>query len=131
MITGRSVSHVKQPIGKHYSKLTVEGYYNDLTRKVLRGKGSLLPSEKVETGEVLTLPTEVFQYGLGAYDLYLTSKKAKYLEIFKECSYWAINNLVDNGSWNNFYFIYPNNPYSSMTQGEGASLLFRAWCFSR
>lgn len=34
MLTGRSISHVNQGMGKIYSKDDIRGYYNNLTEKV-------------------------------------------------------------------------------------------------
>ena len=36
MLTGNSISHVKQGAGSCYSKTEVAGYYNDLTEKVTK-----------------------------------------------------------------------------------------------
>ena len=127
MLTGNSIAHVHQGVGKRYSKTQVEGYYNDLTLKVIKGNGELLPVEKIEDGREVLVPTEIFQYGLAAYDLYLENKSDKYLAMFNACVEWACSNQEKSGAWNNFFFVYPDNPYSSMTQGEGASLLVRAY----
>jgi hypothetical protein len=130
MLTGNSIAHVHQGIGKCYSKIDVLGYYNDLTLKVLRGDGELLPVERVEDGRSLLVATEIFQYGLAAYDLFLEEKEQKYFEMFEACVGWACKNQEQSGAWNNFYYVYPDNPYSSMTQGEGVSLLIRAYVVS-
>lgn len=131
MLTGRSILHVNQGAGKIYSTLDVEGYYNDLTEKVTKDKinyrGVKIPLFKIENGSEVIIPIEVFQYGLGAYDLYLLEKKELFLEKFKLCVDWAFQNQEDNGAWSNFFFEQPEAPYSSMAQGEGASLLIRAF----
>lgn len=130
MLTGKSILHVNQGIGKIYSKTQIRGYYNDLTEKVLKG-GELykmeVPKVKTEQGREIIFPVAVFQYGLGAYDLYLLENKELYLNKFKCMADWALNNQKKNGAWDNFFFIYPDNPYSAMAQGEGASLLIRAY----
>ena len=82
---------------------------------------------KTGTGETVLFPTAIFQYGLGAYDLYLLTNKNTFLNIFKLCVDWAYQNQTKNGSWDNFSFKQPEAPYSAMTQGEGASLLIRAY----
>lgn len=128
MLSGSSLDHVNQPVGKAYSIREVKGYYNDLTLKVLRGNGDLIPTSKVEDGRTLYVATEVFQYGLAAYDLYLKEKDIKYKNMFEACVNWACENQEETGAWNNFHYIFPTNPYSSMTQGEGSSLLVRAYC---
>ncbi len=130
MFCGKSILHVDQGVGKVYSLTEIKGYYNDLTNKVLkdREKDELkIPTFEAPNGETVLFPITIFQYGLGAYDLYLLEKKELYFEKFKQCAEWALNNQQANGAWNAFFFIYPDAPYSSMAQGEGASLLLRAF----
>lgn len=130
MLTGKSILHVNQGIGKIYSKNEIKGYYNDLTEKVTKGDNLSeleIPKLKIENGEEIIFPIAVFQYGLGAYDLYLLENKEVYLNKFKLMADWALKNQEKNGAWNNFFYIYPDNPYSAMAQGEGASLLIRAY----
>lgn len=135
MLTGKSVLHVKQSLGKVISVSEIKGYYNDMTEKVLRqpeliGNESL-PKVTSEKGEVIIFPVAIFQYGLGAYDLYLMTGDEKYKYKFAQCVDWAYSNQEPNGAWNNFFFYYPDHPYGSMAQAEGASLLIRAnKCFS-
>lgn len=131
MLTGRSILHVDQSIGKYFSVNEVKGYYNDLTEKVIREPQLLdsvdLPKVKTEKGEFIEFPTAIFQYGLGAYDLFIKSGDHRYLEKMRQCAEWAIQNQASNGAWNNFFYIYPNHPYCAMAQGEGASLLVRSY----
>ncbi len=126
MITGKSISHVNQGIGKIYNKNKVLGYYNDLTEKVTRRNLGIdeLPKQKMPDNTENFFSIEIFQYGLGAYDLYLLTKEKEYLKRFKNCVNWAINNQDENGGWKTFEC---KNPYSSMAQGEGISLLVRAY----
>ncbi len=131
MLTGQSIMHVEQSIGRKFSVKDVEGYYNDLTKKVTEDKSILysdeLPKNVIENGKEVLFPTQIFQYGLGAYDLYLLYQEDIYLKKFKKCLEWAYDNQNKDGSWNNFYFIYPDAPYSAMSQGEGVSLLIRGF----
>lgn len=131
MINGNSLMHVEQGIGKVFSINDIEGYYNDLTKKVTEDKNILysreLPLNIIENGEKVLFPIQIFQYGLGSYDLYLISKEKIYLEKFKLCLEWALENQEKNGAWNTFYFVYPEAPYSAMSQGEGVSLLLRGF----
>ena len=76
-------------------------------------------------GSHVQMPTMIFQYGLGAYDLWLIEKKKEHLNKAITCADWAVENQQDNGAWSNFFYIYPDAPYSAMPQGEGASLLLR------
>ena len=117
---------MNQGLGRCFSTTDIRGYYNDLTEKVTRLPELLnnneLPCVEDERGEQI-----LFQYGLGAYDLYLLEQDEQYLKKFFQCVDWAIQNQESSGAWNNFFFIYPQAPYGAMCQGEGASLLIRAY----
>lgn len=131
MLTGRSILHVNQGVGKIYSTADIKGYYNDLTEKVTRDKKNYnevrIPYLRIEDGSNVLFPTAIFQYGLGSYDLYLLKKEELFLDKFKICADWAVENQQKDGSWSNFFFVQPDAPYSSMAQGEGVSLLVRAY----
>ena len=128
MILGNSVYHVNQKEGTVYSKTEIKGYYNDLTEKVSRfGRNDNgVPSTIVDSGKEVYFSIAIFQYGLGAYDLYLKSGDKDMLEKAISCANWAIDNQQEDGSWQTFIFENPEHPYSSMAQGEGISLLLRA-----
>ena len=130
MLTENSILHVEQDVGKAYALDRIRGYYNDLTGKVIKDKDIIeikIPLFQTPHNDRVEFPITIFQYGLGAYDLYILEKKDIYLEKFKVCVKWALENQKEDGSWNAFYFIYPDAPYSCMAQGEGASLLIRAY----
>lgn len=130
MLAGKSISHVNQDIGKYFSKQEVKGYYNNLTEKVTMIPEILeddrLPIARTETEDIL-FPVAIFQYGLGAYDLFLATKEEKYLNKFLQCANWALEKQDSHGRWNNFFYCYPDAPYGAMAQGEGASILIRAY----
>lgn len=130
MLFGNSILHVKQKEGKFYSRESIKGYYNDMTEKVLKGKKLQIgefPLVVTENGENILFPTAIFQYGLGAFDLYIELGNLFYYDLFISMADWAVDHKNQNGAWDNFSFIYPKNPYSAMAQGEGASLLLRAY----
>jgi D-glucuronyl C5-epimerase C-terminus. len=130
MITGKSILHVNQGVGQSYVKDGIAGYYNDLTEKVLKDPHMNrvdIPQVFTEKGEKIIFSIAVFQYGLGSYDLHLQTKEKLYFNKFRLMAEWAVDNQDETGAWNTFSFIYPNNPYSAMAQGEGASLLIRAY----
>ena len=133
MLTGKSVWHVNQDIGKCFSVDSIKGYYNNLTEKVTKipeliaRKG--LPMLNVK-GEEVEMPVAIFQYGLGAFDLLLQGGEEQYEKKFKEAVDWAMNNIDEQGRWNNFSYVYPEHPYGAMAQGEGASLLIRAFQYT-
>lgn len=127
MMTGKSISHVNQGVGTCYSKTEIAGYYNDLTEKVTKDDPNIfVPKYHVDTGEEIYFSIGVFQYGLAAYDLLLTTNN----EIFKNkliaCANWAVENQQEDGGWVTFAYAKPDAPYSSMAQGEGISMLIRA-----
>lgn len=134
MLTGKSAWHVNQGIGQSFAKDSIKGYYNNLTEKVtimpLLLDDSSLPVLLLEDGRTVEMPVAIFQYGLGAYDLFLETKENKYLRKFNQTVEWAMAHLDDNGRWSNFFYVYPDNPYGAMAQGEGASLLLRAYVSS-
>lgn len=133
MLTNRSIMHVNQDLGKIISnnQTKVTGYYNNLTEKVILQPNLLhtdsLPVYKTRQGEYVVFPVDVFQYGLGAYDLFLMTSKDVYKKKFIQCIEWAYMNQEESGGWNTFFFIYPEAPYGAMAQGEGASLLIRGY----
>lgn len=128
MLTGNSIYHVDQGIGK---AISLGGYYNDMTQKVIMGDSNVdesgIPFLVHKDGTHIHMPTMVFQYGLGAYDLWLLEKNRENLDRSIRCADWALEHQQDDGAWNNFYYIIPNHPYSAMPQGEAASLLLRVW----
>lgn len=129
MLRGKSVYHVLQDEGKIYDRNKLKGYYNNLTDKVIRFgvEGEEIPKTRVDSGEELYFPIAIFQYALGAYDLYLLNSDENMLKKAVACADWAIANQQENGGWITFSFESPNSPYSSMAQGEGISLLLRVY----
>ncbi len=128
MVTGNSILHVNQGIGQVYSKTNISGYYNDLTEKIIKSDVEEfgLPLTEMPDGKKISFPIAIFQYGLGAYDLYILTEKKEYLNRFMTAVEWTYSKQLDNGGWKTFF--ENSNPFSSMAQGEGASLLIRAYC---
>jgi hypothetical protein len=131
MVQGKSIQHVNQNMGKCFIPGEIRGYFNNLTEKVTKEpeliRKQLLPITAIDKEKYIQFPVAIFQYGLGAYDLFIMTKEEKYLNQFRLCIDWAINNQNENGSWNNFINTYPDNPFGAMCQGEGASLLVRGF----
>lgn len=127
MLAGKSISHVNQGEGTCYSKSVVTGYYNNLTEKVTQDNPDILvPKYHVDTGEEIYFSIGIFQYGLAAYDLYLKSGVDRYKKKLLACADWAVDNQQEDGGWVTFAYKNPKQPYSSMAQGEGISMLIRA-----
>ena len=82
MLLGKSISHVNQGPGRFYSKNEIAGYYNDLTEKVLKRTDVVndVPFSMVDSGAKVYFSIEIFQYGLGAYVLYLQEASDAYLQ---------------------------------------------------
>lgn len=135
MLTGKSIWHVNQSIGEFFSVNEVRGYYNNLTEKVIKMPDILdnneLPLLELESGEKVFFPVAIFQYGLGAYDLFLQTQDERYERKFMQCVDWTIAHQDAQGRWNNFSHYNPNAPYGAMAQGEGASLLIRAYTYTK
>ena len=130
MLMGKSVFHMRQCEGKYYKKDMIQGYYSDLRHKVA---GAMLIDEKgvpyneTNRGNTVYFAITIFQYGLGAYDLYLETKEEQYKQKFFDAVEWAVKNQLEDGAWNAFGWSTPEAPFSSMAQSEGASLLCRAY----
>lgn len=133
MMTGKSLLHVEQGLGKSFVPGEIKGYYNDLTNKVILDPKTLenkeLPKMQNERGEYIVFATTIFQYGLGCYDLMLQTNEDKYVNQFKKCVDWAFENQDEKGGWNISAFAGSKSPYGAMAQGEGASLLIRAYIY--
>lgn len=129
MLLGNSSYHVNQSEGLIYSKSEVAGYYNNLTEKVTRFglNGNEIPKTVVDSGEELYFSIAIFQYGLAAYDLFLLNNESEMLGKTIACADWAVKNQQEDGSWVTFLYENKEHPYSSMAQGEGISLLLRAY----
>ena len=134
MISGKSIYHVNQNMGEFFIPGKVHGYFNNMTEKVTKAPQFItneeLPYLITEKNEKVIFPVGVFQYGLGAWDLYLKTNDSSYIHKFIEIADWSVQNQKDDGAWNNFFYYYPDNPYGAMCQGEGVSLLIRAFQFS-
>lgn len=132
MLLGKNVLAVQQGIGKKYSKTNINGYYNDLTNKVLFTTNldeNGIPVNLSYNGKKVYFPTAIVQYGLGAYDLYLLTSDKSYYDKFINITNWLLNDQERNGGWDAFERIGQTdcNKYSAMTQGECASILIRAY----
>ena len=133
MLSHKSILHVKQGKGEFFSAENQFGYYNDLRDKVrytVNRDGEGIPFNIAAHGNEkknIYFPVAVFQYGLGAYDLYLETREPRYHTAMIKMADWAVAYQQEEGAWDTFGSLRYVNPYSSMAQGEGASLLARAY----
>lgn len=132
MLSGNSYFHVKQDIGKCYSKYEIKGYYNDLTNKVSE-KANLdengIPINVTISNLKTYFPITIFQYALGLYDLYILEKDDESLKKFINVANWAVINQKENGMWDCMGMLNDkaHETQSSMCQSEGVSVLLRAY----
>lgn len=135
MLTGKSVWHVNQDIGKCFAKDEIRGYYNNMIEKVTKMPNLLdsdeMPKLNLAEGNFTYFPVAIFQYGLGCYDLWLQTKDERYMRKFMQCVEWTMAHQDEKGRWNNFAHYCPETPYGSMAQGEAASLMIRAYVHTK
>ncbi|WP_352405038.1 D-glucuronyl C5-epimerase family protein [Sporanaerobacter acetigenes] len=136
MLTGKSVFHVKQGVGKYYSLNDIKGYYNDLTNKVCGD--TMLDDNGIPINITISniktyFPITIFQYGLGLYDLYLETSKENYIESFMCIVEWAMEHIETNGMWKCMECVHDtaHDTQSAMCQSEGASVLLRAYVYTK
>lgn len=133
MLKHKDVLHVEQGEGKFYSVDEIKGYYNDLRGKIIYTKtidNNGIPYNIAAYGErkkKIHFPITIFQYGLGAYDIYLEKGEEQYRDMMLRMADWGIQHQHENGSWDSFGSLCYKNHYSAMAQGEGTSLLLRAF----
>lgn len=133
MLKHDDVLHTDQGEGQFYSVDEIRGYYNDLRGKVVHTvtiDKNGIPYNIAAYGEKkknVHFPITIFQYGLGAYDTYLEKREEKYRDMMLKMADWAVQHQQAHGSWDAFGILHYENHYSSMAQGEGASLLARAY----
>lgn len=113
-------------------------YFIDLSRKYLRGP--ILDRDGVPLCEGYYHPVYISQYALGAFDYYLTTGNKEAKKAFLTCAAWLRDNLVKHNGF--FYWeytfendfpggLYKNPWFSAMAQGQGVSVLLRAFCETR
>ena len=131
MLTGQSIYHVNQSIGEYFQKDKICGYYNNMMEKVQKAPQYVdnedMPSLDLGNGKQFFFPVGIFQLAFGLLDLYYKFHEEKYKAKFRQCADWALAHQMETGAWDNFSYYYSNNPYGAMAQGEGASLLIRAY----
>lgn len=132
MVLGRSYYHVPQNIGKAFIPGRLEGYFNDLTAKSrwcgpVDDKG--IPVNVTEDGRKVYFATTIAQKALGHWDMWVITKNPSEREHFLKLCNWLIENQDKQGGWPLWPQLGLNlpSPYSAMTQGEGISVLVRAW----
>lgn len=130
--TGRSYWHQSQALGRSFEPEKLRGYFNDLTGKTSWGghvDEAGIPLTVSIDGSLFAFPTAIFQKALGHWDQWLDGGSELDWEQFLLAARWAVENQDASGGW----AVWPllgieyRSDYSAMTQGEGVSLLARAF----
>ncbi len=132
MTAGKSYWHVPQLEGSQFVPGVIAGYFNDLRGKAA-WTGPVDPSGVPlvhVNGALQYLSTTSFQKGLGHWDLWLQSKRSDIAQFsaFEQIAQWALRTRDERAGWR-----VPSGDassislYSAMSQGEGISLLCRAY----
>ncbi|WP_270848409.1 D-glucuronyl C5-epimerase family protein [Candidatus Collinsella stercoripullorum] len=133
ILAGGTEVAVEQGPGRCCRSGELAGYWNDLTGKV--SPNTLLddcgvPLSVIAGGRKVNFPIAVFQYALGRYDLSLIepNNAEEHLDALRACADWALASQRADGSWDAFGPIGSSKyTVSSMAQGEGCSMLLRAY----
>ncbi len=138
ILAGKSYWHLPQGLGMHYVPGELRGYFNDLSRKT-QYPGPIddhsIPLVVLSNGDKVYFPTTIFHKGLGHWDLWLASDRQDeaHWDGFIKAAQWAVENQDDRGGWAIWSQLDSQcySPYSAMTQGEGISLLVRAYSITK
>ena len=133
MVSGHSYWHQEQAIGRQFRPGELQGYFNDLTAKAA-WSGETDPSGIPLcrcSGRSVYWPVTIAQKGLAHWDLWLESGRVaqEHRKGFFDVAGWLIKSQDARGGW--AYPVpvdsTPLSSYSCMSQGEGASVLVRAF----
>ena len=133
ILAGKTEVAVRQGPGRCYVRGKIAGYYNDLTGKVSPNTlldDSGIPLSIISGGAKVHFPIAIFQYALGCYDISLLSPEdaPSHRSSFQACARWALESQREDGSWDAFGPLGSRSyTVSSMAQGEGCSVLLRAY----
>jgi hypothetical protein len=111
----------------------LHGYFNDLTAKAAwHGETDIQGNPISVVGGVKCYwPTTVLQKGLAHWDLWLESGRSaeEHLQGFQAAAQWACDSQDTIGGWRHPVALHPlaQSKYSCISQGQGASILARAF----
>jgi len=136
MLLGRSYYHLPQGLGRVFEPGRLRGYFNDLTGKALwpgptDDKG--IPVNLTEDGRRVYFATTIAQKALGHWDRWVMTQSPEERAQFLTLCDWLLENQDGLGGWPLWpqLGLNPPSPYSAMTQGEGVSVLVRAWVLTQ
>ena len=136
-LAGVNYHRYPQVVGKGLVPNALEGYFNDLTLKTLwtgpvDDDGIIMLT--ADSSTQFYFPISVFQKGLGHWDRWLLGGKRTEAEREKFLAHadWAVRHQQANGGWICWREIQRDtaSEYSAMAQGQGISLLARAYSVS-
>jgi len=138
MLLGHSYWHAEQGLGSQFAPGQLLGYYNDLTAKAHwtgPADDDGLPLNQDAQGKLVYFPTTLLQKALAHWDRWLESERTRVSDraAFLKLADWALRAQDENGAWP----IWPviglqcASPYSAMSQGEGISVLARAYSLTK
>ena len=128
MLRGKGTLHIQKGIGAQYSLCEIKGFYIDYSGKVNTNQidENGLPFTRLADGRCEKLPITVIQYGLGCYEKVLAGEK-DFAEKFLIAAEYMKGTQDEKGRWDAFRAQKTHDYYSSMVQGEGISLMLRAY----
>ena len=139
ILAGRTYFHVPQGPGPHFVPGRLAGYFIDLRAKTcwpgpVDDRG--LPLNRGRGEALVHFPTTLFHKGLGHWDAWLASGCRDWgqLDAMERIVEWARGHQDHAGGWpwpDALRWSDSTGAYSAMSQGEGASLLCRAFLVSR
>ncbi len=133
---GRSYWHAPQSLGSQFESHKLAGYFNDMKAKTeWQGPRSEQGFPLVDAhGELILFPTTLFQKALGHWDQMLSREHQRehHENEFLKLALWALKTQDAHGGWTIWPLLHMSFPslYSAMTQGEGISVLVRAYSLS-
>jgi len=144
----KEIKYIPSPIELnqeiHLQKPFLDHYYIDLSKRKYLGREIHLDTDGVPlyqiNGNGYYHPVYISQYALGAFEYYLNTGNKEAKKAFLTCAAWLRDNLRRHNDF--FYWEYgfqiefPGGLYkipwfSAMAQGQGASVLLRAFCETR
>jgi len=133
MAAGKSYWNQAQGLGRHFVPGQLLGYFNDMTAKTVWEEEVDENDNPVSVfaGVKVNWPSTVMQKGLGHWDLWIDNGRSSmaHWNGFHNSVQWSVQNQEAGGGWRHPIPLHPHatSRYSCISQGEGASLLVRAY----
>ena len=128
MISHKGVLHAKKGIGPQWEKNRIKGFYIDYSAK-LQNKNidsDGLPYNILADQRRVKIPITIIQYGLGACEKWFETEQENEKLIVEKVASYLSEHQQEDGGWDSFVEIDPNDRRSSMVQAEAAAFFIRA-----